>query len=64
MPRVRILLTQGSVENSPPYMFKRFLSVSWALDMLGLEYTRVTNIPTLHMVLCFKDSQYFEYLEF
>ena len=57
-------VTQGSVENSPPHMFKRFLSVSWALSMLGLEYTRVMNILTFHMVLCFKNSQYFDCLEF
>ena len=26
-------------------MFDRFLSIPWALNMLGLEYTRVVNIP-------------------
>ena len=60
-------VTQGSIENSAPYMFDRFLSISWALNMLELEYTRVVNIPRLHTVLCklyFKDSQYFECLEF
>ena len=25
-------------------MFDRFLSIPWALNMLGLEYTRVVNI--------------------
>ena len=38
-------VTQGSVENSSSYMFVRFLSIPWALNMLGLEYTRVVNIP-------------------
>ena len=60
-------VTQGSVENSPPYMFDRFLSIPWALNLPGFEYTRVANMPRLHMVLrklCFKDSHYFECLEF
>ena len=26
-------------------MFDRFLSIPWALNMLGLEYTRVLNMP-------------------
>ena len=38
-------VTQGSVENSTSYMFDRFLSVPWALNMLGLEYARVVNMP-------------------
>ena len=38
-------LTQGSVENSQSFIFHRFLSISWAFNMLGLEYTRVLNIP-------------------
>ena len=32
-------VTQGSVENSPSYMFDRFLSIPWALDLIILEYT-------------------------
>ena len=32
-------LAQGSVESSPPYMFDRFLSIPWALNMLGINYT-------------------------
>ena len=34
-----ISVTQGSVENSPSYMFGRFLSIPWALNLPGLEYT-------------------------
>ena len=33
----------------------------WALNMLGLTYTMVVNMPGMHMVLCklyFKDPQY------
>ena len=26
-------------------MFDKFVSIPWALNMLGLEYTRVVNIP-------------------
>ena len=37
-------VTQGSVENSPSYMFDRFLSIPWAFNMLGLEYTWVVNM--------------------
>ena len=36
---------QGSVENSPSYLFDKFLGISWALDMLGPKYTRVVNMP-------------------
>ena len=57
----------SSVESSPSYMFDRFLSIPWSLIMPGLEYTRVVTMPRLHMFLCklyFKDSQYFECLEF
>ena len=53
--------TQGSVENSQSYIFDRFLSFPWALNMLGLKYTRAVIMPRLNMVLCklyFKDSQY------
>ena len=53
-------VTQGSIENSSPYMFDR------ALNMLELEFARVVNMPRLHTVLCklyFKDSQHFECLE-
>ena len=32
-------VTQGSVENIPSYMFDRFLSIPWALNLIGLEYT-------------------------
>ena len=32
-------------------MFDRFLSIPWALNLPGLEYTRVVNMPRLHMVL-------------
>ena len=60
-------VTQDSVENSPSYMSDRFLSIPWALNLPGLEYTRVVNMPRLHMFLrklYFKDPQYFECLEF
>ena len=53
-------LPQGSEENSPSYIFDWFLSIPWALNVLRLEYTRIVNMPRLHMVLCrlyFKDSQ-------
>ena len=52
-------VTQGSVENSSSYMFGRFLSIPWALSMPGLKYTRVVNMPRLHVFLCklyFRDS--------
>ena len=42
-------------------------SIPRVLDMLGFEYTRVVNMPKLHMVLCklyFKDSRYLECFEF
>ena len=26
-------------------MFGRFLSIPWAVNMLGLDYTRVVNMP-------------------
>ena len=38
-------VAHGSVENDPSYMFDRFLSIPWALNMLGLEYTRVVDVP-------------------
>ena len=60
-------VTQGSVENNPSYMSGSFLSILWPLNLPGLEYTRVANMPSLHMVLeklYFKDSHYFECLEF
>ena len=38
-------VTRGSVENSPSYMFDRFLSIPWALILLGLEYARAVNMP-------------------
>ena len=37
-------VTQGSVLNSLPYIFARFLSILCALNMPGLEYTRVVNM--------------------
>ena len=40
-------VTQGSVENSLSYMFDRFLIFPWVLNTLGLEYTRVMNMPRL-----------------
>ena len=33
-------------------MFDRFLSISLALNMRGLDNARVGNMPRLHMVLC------------
>ena len=33
-------------------MFGRVLSIPRILSMLGLEYTRVVNIPRFHKVLC------------
>ena len=62
-----ILKKTVSVENGPSYMFDRVLSILPVLIMLGLEDTRAMNLPMLHMVLCklhFKDSWYFECLEF
>ena len=41
MPRV----TQGFEENILSYLFDRFLSIPWALHMLGLEFIRVMNMP-------------------
>ena len=32
-------VTQGSVENSLSYVFDRVLSIPWALNLIGLEYT-------------------------
>ena len=60
-------VTQASVENILSYMFNRFLIIHWDLCLPELEYTRVVNVQRLHMVLnklYFKDSQYFECLEF
>ena len=45
-------VTQGSVENNPSYIFHRFPSIPWALNMLELQYTRVVNTPRSLMVLC------------
>ena len=46
-------------------MFDRGLIIHWAFNLPGLEYTRVVNMPRLHMgKLYFKGSQYLEYLEF
>ena len=62
-----ILKKTVSVENGPSYMFDRVLSIPPVLSLLGLEDTRAVNILMLHMVLCklyFKDSWYFECLEF
>ena len=44
-------VTQGSVKNSPSYMFGRLLNIPWALNMLGLEDTRVVNMLRLHIIL-------------
>ena len=44
-------VTQDSVEISLSYMFDRFLSIPWALNLPGLEYPRVVNMPRLQMVL-------------
>ena len=48
-------------------MCDEFLSIPWASNMLGLEYTRVYQGHEYAQALCklyFKDSQYFECLEF
>ena len=45
-------VTRGFVENSPSYMFDRFLIIHWDLNLPGLEYTRVVNMPRLHMFPC------------
>ena len=37
------------MENSPSCMFDRFLSIPWALDMLGLKYARVMNMPKFYV---------------
>ena len=58
---------QGSVQNGPSYMFDRDLSIPWVISMLGHKYARVVNMTRLHRVLCklhFKDSRYFECVEF
>ena len=60
-------VTQSSVANKPSYMFGMVLNIPQILNMLGLEYAKAVNKPRLHRVLyklCFKDSQYFEFLEF
>ena len=41
MPREYASVTQGSAENGSSYMFDWVLSISWVLNMLGLEYARV-----------------------
>ena len=38
-------VTQGSIKTSPSYMFDRFLSIPRAVNLLGLEYRRVANMP-------------------
>ena len=48
-------------------MFDRVLSIPGVLNMLGLEYTRVANMPSFYRVLrklSFKDLRYLECLEF
>ena len=60
-------VTQGSVKNGPSQMFDRVLSALRVLDMLRLKYAKAANMSRLHRVLCklyFKDSRYFEFLEF
>ena len=56
------VLHRVSVENGTSHMFARVLSIPQILTMLGLEYTRVINMPRLHRVLrelSFKDSRLF-----
>ena len=56
------VIQRFSAENSTSYMFDRVLSIPRILSMLGLEHTRVGNMPRLHRVLCklyFKDLQSF-----
>ena len=43
-------VTQGSVENSPSCMFDRLLSIPWAINILGLKYTRVVHMPKFRLV--------------
>ena len=57
-------VTQGFIENSPSYMFDRFLSIPWTLNLSGLEYTRVLSVTMVLCKLYYKDSQYFKCLEF
>ena len=45
------VLHRVSVENGTSYMFDRVLSIPRILRMLGLEYTRIVNMPRLHRVL-------------
>ena len=50
----------GFCRKQPVIHVGRSLSTPWGLNMLGLEYTTVLNMPRLHMVLCkikIKDSQ-------
>ena len=38
-------VTPDFEKNILSYTFVRFLSIPWVLNMLGLEYTRVVNMP-------------------
>ena len=38
-------VTQGPVKSSPSYMLDRFLSIPRAVNLLGLEYRSVANMP-------------------
>ena len=51
-------VTQGFVENSPQYIFGKFLSIPYSFGMLRLKYTRVVNMSMVLCKLCFNDSQY------
>ena len=56
------VLHRVSGENGTSYMFDRISSIPRILRMLELEYTRVVNMSTLHIVLrelYFKDSRLF-----
>ena len=58
MPELR----RVSVGKDTSYMFDRVLSIARILSMLGLEYTRVVNMPRLHRFLRelhLKDSRLF-----
>ena len=58
---------EGSVQIGPSYMFDRALDIPRVINRLGHEYARVVNMIRLHRVLCklyFKDSRYFECLDF
>ena len=37
------------MENRLSYMFDRFLSISWAFNMLVLKYTRIVNMQRFYV---------------